>query len=1040
MSNSSKKFQQNNFNGGLMSDLMSPRVDFKPRFAAGTTMENFIPTLQGSMYGRPGTKYIGQDYYSNLSSPLDKRAHIEGLTTASGTNYLVEFSEYLLRFWKEDDTLITDSSPATISSVGGSFTVTFNEASSLLGGYYYYVTAASGKFLPAGTSITIEDSGSGLPTNYVDGTTYYVISGGGGQNTLPTQYKQDSFLLATSIEGTVNTHSVSTGNISCTLHHSIVGTSAAHGLKLDDYVEIDTDNGVTGLAGRWAVKSVYHEPQVVTLSTTTEAITLSNHGLVEGDEFTLLNTAAGAGSVTLGSTRTYNQKWYVKDVIDANSFTFCFQRGGPAENITGWVAPIYLQKLTKGFDHLQLAPIDGNMDFSPARAKVAQRDTLLVGVSTSQISRWTSPSVTIATNIQSWRGAGTYGTPASDSTITVIGKHTPYSEADLFDGEKFDCGIANLGDSMYISHGSHYPRKLTVNSDEDWDFDPHAYGSAWYKEKSSNATNAAGFSLNDGAAAAAHFMRDGPWVEQNFDDESLIKLYKWSSNEAWTRYNNAFAMFGSLPALTPNDAGRTLRSDGAIDTAGNSDPTWLVATEAPEFDPSSTNGNVNAIIIEGGGDSTTNKYWRKGLWFDEFPRRVAFVQDRVAYAGMTSHPTRVEMSETSNYQSFSPTDVTDANEVLDTNAISLSIAASGAGVVNWTVPTEYGVLVGCSGGIYHLSGQDSGQLVPGAVSQTLVSNHGADNIRPIIIGSEILYVQIGGQKIRKISLDTVSSEESEMSRLFFDAIASPISGWVFQAEPNPTIWCTQEDGTMIGITAEMTDQIFAAHTHTIGATITGGDEVESVAVIRDSNNKSKAYFMVKRTVDGATVRYLEKLTDSLHLDPSLAKEDMVYSDCSSETTAPAGSCTVAHLANETNLVANADGVALTGLSANGSGVVSMGGNYTKVKIGLPYTPAWESMDVEYPSEAAFTLGKRKRINEVDIGFYKTVGAKVGRDSSNMNDIDFGSPTTTNESVFTGVKKEQFNGCHTEKARVRIEQSLPQPICVTTVIAEGEIYD
>jgi hypothetical protein len=98
------------------------------------------------------------------------------------------------------------------------------------------------------------------------------------------------------------------------------------------------------------------------------------------------------------------------------------------------------------------------------------------------------------------------------------------------------------------------------------------------------------------------------------------------------------------------------------------------------------------------------------------------------------------------------------------------------------------------------------------------------------------------------------------------------------------------------------------------------------------------------------------------------------------------------------------------------------------------------LTVEAKPEQGMTLGNVKRVNQADFGFYRSLGGKIGRDSSNMNEIDFGTYTTTSVDYFTGVKKEVFNGDHTELARVRYEQVIPAPVCITFISPEVGIYD
>jgi hypothetical protein len=59
-------------------------------------------------------------------------------------------------------------------------------------------------------------------------------------------------------------------------------------------------------------------------------------------------------------------------------------------------------------------------------------------------------------------------------------------------------------------------------------------------------------------------------------------------------------------------------------------------------------------------------------------------------------------------------------------------------------------------------------------------------------------------------------------------------------------------------------------------------------------------------------------------------------------------------------------VLLTGLSANGSGVVSLGATYTNVWVGLPYTGLYKSAKLAYGGQGGTALLKKKRVGPVGL--------------------------------------------------------------------------
>jgi hypothetical protein len=82
----------------------------------------------------------------------------------------------------------------------------------------------------------------------------------------------------------------------------------------------------------------------------------------------------------------------------------------------------------------------------------------------------------------------------------------------------------------------------------------------------------------------------------------------------------------------------------------------------------------------------------------------------------------------------------------------------------------------------------------------------------------------------------------------------------YQEEPLAIIWCVRGDGQLIALTYQREQEVVAWHRHIIGGSFgTGNAVVESVAVIPTEDSEYELYMIVKRTINGATTRYVEHL-------------------------------------------------------------------------------------------------------------------------------------------------------------------------------------
>lgn len=973
------------FNAGLISDMVAARVDFPQRFQGGRVVDNFIPSVQGPLIGRPGTIYTGEVAVSASNNA------IIGLNTASGTNYLVEMSEFLLRFWKNNAVL--SGSNVSISSVGGSATVTFTSGTSGV------MVNWTGHNLPAGASVQFTNSGGALPAEIVSGTTYYVV--------LNADYHIDSFGIAATPYGTSIAYSAA-GTGTHTGAHRMIVTSAAHGFKNDDVITISGGTGGSpSINGRWVVKCVNNAPKTISaFDGTGDYATVTAHGLSDGDRIFISMDDTATLPTGLSDMSTYTPiaaTAYYAIVSTVDRVKFSSTADSTAINLVGAGSGTWLLYSNKAstMTRFQLAPLDGDME------ELAESYNTVNQTNATNCTHFSSVTGTLVAN---WTG-----------------KHTPFTDAQTFDTGRLKLGTAILGDSLFFTSSSHWQKKLTVNSDYDWDFTDYAHDVYWYYNQTTRAP------------IKMPYYFDGPYEETNsnvryeihqkqFDIETIEKLY-----------------FRKKAVVVSGEEGMLLRND-CEDYSTDVRPAFGLITKINSWTNSNSIADADAdaeiyVLQTGSPVSRWISRWRKGLIHSTtgYPRKVGFAEDRMCLGGFTDYPARMELSEASSYTSFKPTDSRDTREVLDENAISIQMTAQSVGKLNWMTGGSAGVFIGCTGGVYLISGADGGGLKPGGVRQTLVSNFGCEDIQPIAFGSQIFYVEAGGKRIRVIDSEK-AGDAFELSRLFFDSIDSPIVSWAFAYDPYPVIWAAMYDGSLICVMIERQDNVVAGFTGSLG----GSGLVKSITTLKDTNNNDKVYFLVERTINGSTKKYIERLAESPYVDTSIAIEDAVCSDSSYVYDGAAitnFTTELAHLAGATvDVVADGKRLVSQTVTAGGALTSALSVAASTIIVGFSFRPIFESLDLEAQIAQGMTLGNIKRVNQADIGFYRSLGGKIGKDSSNMNEIDFGSYTTTNVSYFTGVKKEGFNGDHIAPTRFRYEQVIPAPVCITFISPEVGIND
>lgn len=98
-----------NFNAGELSPMLGARVDFQKYPSGASILENFIPTVQGPIERRGGTRFV------NEVKSSASRVLLQPFEFSVTQAYMLEFGNYYVRFYTWDETTlvrgILESSP-----------------------------------------------------------------------------------------------------------------------------------------------------------------------------------------------------------------------------------------------------------------------------------------------------------------------------------------------------------------------------------------------------------------------------------------------------------------------------------------------------------------------------------------------------------------------------------------------------------------------------------------------------------------------------------------------------------------------------------------------------------------------------------------------------------------------------------------------------------------------------------------------------------------------------------------------------------------
>ena len=216
---------------------------------------------------------------------------------------------------------------------------------------------------------------------------------------------------------------------------------------------------------------------------------------------------------------------------------------------------------------------------------------------------------------------------------------------------------------------------------------------------------------------------------------------------------------------------------------------------------------------------------------------------------------------------------------------------------------------------------------------------------------------------------------------------------------------------------------------------------ESVAVIPTDDSEYQTWVIVKRTINGFTRRFVEYInnfnfttTDNTtfnFLDSALA-----YSGAAATTMSG-----LDHLEGQTVSIL-ADGATHPDKTVS-SGSVTLDRSATNVKIGLAYKSILQTMRLDAGSQNGTSQAKTKRIYEITIRLYESVGVEVGESLDNMERIPFrtsSDPMDEGIPVFTGDKAVEFRGNYDTDGFIFVRQTQPLPLTILSLYPDLQTND
>jgi hypothetical protein len=356
--------------------------------------------------------------------------------------------------------------------------------------------------------------------------------------------------------------------------------------------------------------------------------------------------------------------------------------------------------------------------------------------------------------------------------------------------------------------------------------------------------------------------------------------------------------------------------------------------------------------------------WQEGGWSDNvgWPSAVAFFDGRLWWA----RDDKFWGSISDQYYSFTLDEDLNPDASGDAGSIQRNIATGGSiNTVEWIMALQRPVFGTTGAETDARSNSLDGPLTPTACSLKDVSTQGSAPISPANIDGRGFFVQRSSSKVYELSFSYEDNgySSTNLMRLNEDIGGGGIVGLDVQRQPETYLWMTRADGQAPLLLYDPKEKV-AGFVRIISDGAAG--EIEQVITL-PGDIEDQVYLSVKRTINSSTVRYLEKL--AMRSEAMGASTGNKMADCHTFAAGPTTSVTASQLANQTGLIAcgfsGSTFVVLDDLTANGSGVVSLGQSLTNVCVGLPYTWRYKSARLAFGTQGT-PIGQPKIVKQIGL--------------------------------------------------------------------------
>lgn len=432
---------------------------------------------------------------------------------------------------------------------------------------------------------------------------------------------------------------------------------------------------------------------------------------------------------------------------------------------------------------------------------------------------------------------------------------------------------------------------------------------------------------------------------------------------------------------------------------------------------------VTGVVVKDFGALTGTTDWLEGAWSTRrgFPSAVELHEGRAWWAGAD----KIYGSVSDDFANY------DDSVTGDSGPINRSIGTGPVDTINWMLASQQ-MLVGAQGAELICRSSSLGEpLTPTNFNLKPATSRGSLGVDAVSVDTSAMFVDRSGSRAYELQYDSVGSTYSpvDLTSIVPEVCKPGIYRIAVQRREDTRLHFVRQDGKVALLLFDKTEDVKA------WVPIETDGEIEDAFTL-PGTEEDKVYYSVKRTINGNTVRYLERWAlQSECVGGALNKQaDSFVTYTGSATATITG---LSHLEGE-SVVVWADGED-KGTFTVASGQITLPEAVTNVVVGLTYTARFRSVKMKY-------LTKHKILQKIGLVLKDThaQGLRFGQDFDHLDGMPLVEDGEVVDSNYVWEDYEFDNlpvdGTFEQNSRLCLQATAPRPCTVLAAVVTVEVNE